>query len=189
MPAKPVHLTEASLSRYQLPAGWREVGGSIVEHLPAPPTQPASTDELLECSNPDEYLFGNSELTLLFYVRRGPYYDNFEEQIGRSPLPNIRAAAREDVAVGEVEASCLKREAAQGVISFGWFNGPSAPVAPWDRRLGITGVVSASQSTYKGVTSTSLDVIRNGYFARLNVSAPKGSSWSIELLRDATARM
>lgn len=185
MPASPAHLAD-SLLAIPLPPGWRQHGKVYAARLP-----PRGTDleALVKCEAPNVHLFGTTELTAFFFgPQDGVTYSTFEEQIGRTELPSVATARREDSIVGATELACIKAEAALGTrISYlAW---PNDTVQPWVRVLHTPGVVSASQSTFLGQTNTSIDVIKNGYFARLIVTTPARSPQTDEILRAAISRM
>ena len=85
--------------------------------------------ELARCHAPDTYLFGSTELTVFFPGQWRRTNGTFEEQIGRTPLPSVKVASREDANVGTVELACIKNLAAKGTVAFAV--GPIDPVESW----------------------------------------------------------
>lgn len=186
MPASPAQLRDTALGVSQLPSGWRRLGASVVSLASYANGRGTA---LFACVRPDGYLFGTTELTVIFVGPATGTLDTVEERMGRTPLPSLLVARREDADVGSVELACLKAQASTDSASSAFFVGRSDPVGPWDRRLRTTGVVSASQSTYDGETDTSIDVVRDGYFGRFSVTMTAGSPLTDELLEAAIARM
>jgi hypothetical protein len=183
--AAPGRLADATLPSRSLPAGWRQYG-PYVSHL-RELTAHGKRHGVDPCNGLDVYLFGGTQ-RVITYLGPTRSDDSFEEQLGRSPLPSVWSGIYEDAAVGDVETACLNQEIADGA-SIMYFSAPNTPVTPWVHLLGTAGVISASDTTYDGVRNLSLDVLRNGYFARFSVTARVGSTWAIPLLRAAVARM
>ncbi len=185
MPASPAHLSDSMLT-FPLPPGWHRQGTVYTAQLPSRGN--GAIAALAKCVAPDVYLFGTTQLTASFVGPKHGAAESFEEQIGRTKLPSVEVAHREDSSVSAIELACIKSDAAQ-LTHFAYAIGPTDPVQPWSRVLLTSGVVSASHSTFGGEADTSVDVIKNGYFARLDVSVPAGSPLTDELLKAAIGRM
>jgi|GEM_PF-6802902 len=147
-----------------------------------------ASNPLVRCTDPDVGLFGPTQLTLWMKGPRAGLDDTFEEQIGRTSIRSLSSAASEEAVVNDLETACFKQAIAQGQ-AIATFNSPSQPVLPWDRLLDVQGAVQAWQQTYRHETDTELDVIKDGYFARLIVTTSQGSTATDELLRAAVRQM
>lgn len=185
----PLDVANAVIRSRQLPTGWRFHGGVYRIHLPIKnPTVFGQPDILAKCTNSDVRLFGPIELELIMFGPKAGRDGTFEEQIGRTAISSLADAAKEETLVSNLETACFNRAKAQGT-SIATLSSPAQAVSPWDRLLGTNGVVEASQTTYRHETDTELDIVRDGYFARLIVTATQGSPATDQLLEAAVDQM
>jgi len=168
---------------------WQLSDQTFTIHLPVRnPTVGGHLDILTKCTNPEVRLFGPVELKVIMIGAKGSPVGSFEEQIGRTSIKNLAKATDAETVVNRLENACFSRAASQGA-AISTYSGPSLPVGPWDQILGIAGVIQATQMTYHHETDTELDVVRNGYFARLIVTGVQDSAVTDRILRAAVDQM